>query len=110
MRFKEIEIRNFGSFADLNVKFGPGINVIEGLNETGKTQVMGAVIAAVLGESAVSIEHGGQSPSSLILSIQGKDSTETLTLVIAIDPEGRPAFNRQSSASTGSSKEHPSSE
>jgi hypothetical protein len=110
MRFKEIEIRNFGSFADLNVKFGPGINVIEGLNGTGKTQVMGAVIAAVLGKSAVSIENGGQSPSSLTLSIQGKDSTETLTLVIAIDPEGRPAFNRQSSASTGSPKEHPSSE
>ncbi len=58
MRFKEIEIRNFGSFADLNVKFGPGINVIEGMNGTGKTQVMGAVIAAVLGKSAVSTEAG----------------------------------------------------
>lgn len=110
MRFKEIEISNFGSFMGLNVKFGPGINVIEGLNRTGKTQVMGAVIAAVLGKSAISVENGGQSPSSLTLSIQGNDSIETLTLVIAIDPEGKPTFNRRSSTDTGSLKESPSAE
>ncbi len=46
----------------------------------------------------------------MTLSIQREDYIETLALAIGIDSGGRPAFKRQSSASTGSPKEQPSSE
>jgi hypothetical protein len=97
MRFKQIDIRNFGSFENLNVKFGSGINVIEGANATGKTQLTGAIIAAIIGKSALSIDAGGLSPSTVELSIEGHDTIENLTLMVSSDSGGRPSISRKSS-------------
>ncbi|MDO4437983.1 MAG: AAA family ATPase [Eubacteriales bacterium] len=37
MRFIELKIDGFGKFTDLNIKFKPGINIIFGRNEAGKS-------------------------------------------------------------------------
>ena len=37
MRFIELKIDGFGKFSDLNIKFKPGINIIFGRNEAGKS-------------------------------------------------------------------------
>jgi hypothetical protein len=111
MHFRQIDIRNFGSFENLNVKFGSGINVIEGANATGKTQLTGAIIAALIGKSALSIEDGGLGPSTLELSIEGHDTIENMALMVSSDRGGRPTINRKSSVDDMSSaKALPSSE
>ncbi len=111
MRFKQIDIRNFGSFESLNVKFGLGINIVQGANATGKTQLIGALIAALIGESALVFQEGVHGPSTLELSIEGHDIIEDLTLTVSRSGNGRPIVNRNSSVEgTNLAPARPSSE
>jgi ABC-type transport system involved in cytochrome c biogenesis ATPase subunit len=49
-----LDVRNFGPFPKLNVRFSPtGINVISGPNESGKTQLVGSIIFALFGEKSM---------------------------------------------------------
>lgn len=40
-----LHLKNFVAFADLTIKFSPGINIIIGENGTGKTQLLKAILA-----------------------------------------------------------------
>lgn len=111
MHFNEIVLRNFGSFEDLTVSFRPGLNVIEGQNATGKTQIVGAIIAAIVGKSALSIDEQGSGPSSLALALRGDKIRETVDLTVSIDSQGRPIVDQKTSAEKANSREaFPSSE
>ncbi len=46
MHLKEVKLERFTAFADLGVKFSPGINVLVGANGTGKTHLMKVCYAA----------------------------------------------------------------
>ena len=49
---------NFGSFKEHHVEFKPsGFSVITGETGSGKTQLAGAIVAAVLGKSALRIDE-----------------------------------------------------
>ena len=43
---KKLAIRNFCGFAALEVEFGPGVNIIAGLNGAGKTSLLKAAAMA----------------------------------------------------------------
>lgn len=54
MFFDMLDVRNFGPFPKLNVRFSPtGINVVSGPNESGKTQLVGSMIFALFGEKSI---------------------------------------------------------
>jgi len=48
MILRRVRIRRFKGFQDTTLTFGPGLNVIQGPNESGKTTVMEALFAALL--------------------------------------------------------------
>lgn len=50
MYFSEINLKNFGPFKDANFRFEPhAVNWLIGSNGSGKTQLMGAIVAAIVG-------------------------------------------------------------
>ncbi|WP_157768255.1 AAA family ATPase, partial [Burkholderia ambifaria] len=49
MFFKNLLLHHFGSYDRFEVAFDAGIKVIIGANATGKTQLIGALFAALIG-------------------------------------------------------------
>ncbi|MBD3170532.1 MAG: AAA family ATPase [candidate division Zixibacteria bacterium] len=47
MRIDKINVNNFGKFSDYAASFGSGINIIKGANESGKSTLVEAIIAAL---------------------------------------------------------------
>jgi len=47
MRLARLRIRNFGCLRDENLEFAPGVNIIRGPNEAGKSTLQAAIIAAL---------------------------------------------------------------
>jgi len=47
MRIERLRIRNFGCLRDVELEFDPGMNVIRGSNEAGKSTLQAAIIAAL---------------------------------------------------------------
>ncbi len=54
--FKELRISQFGKFKDTVFKFNPGINVISGKNEAGKSTVLEPSLD--LNKTETDIVHG----------------------------------------------------
>jgi len=82
--FSNVRLRNFGPFSDAEFRFEPhAINWISGHNDAGKTQLAGAIIAAIVGRAAVSIRAGGVGPSEVELTMEESGTTELAKLVIA---------------------------
>jgi DNA repair exonuclease SbcCD ATPase subunit len=52
MRIESIRLENYRCHADLTVQFGPGFNVIVGVNGSGKTSLLGAVCEALMSAKA----------------------------------------------------------
>jgi hypothetical protein len=52
MRLEQLDITGFGRLRDLSVEFGPGLTVISGCNESGKSTLGSAVRAALYGLDA----------------------------------------------------------
>ena len=49
MWIKSLEIDGFGCLADRSIEFGPGLTVVTGLNESGKSTLHAAILAAIFG-------------------------------------------------------------
>ena len=64
MMLKKLAIRNFCGFAALEVEFGPGVNIIAGLNGAGKTSLLKAAAMAAQqywsARSFFSVQHSMQ--------------------------------------------------
>lgn len=89
MFFTKLFLRNFGSFDHLEMTFKTGMNVICGHNGVGKTQLAGAIFAALIGKPAIRIDAAGTGPSTVGVSIHEGGTAENLTLTVSIDHDGQ---------------------
>ncbi|HEU4557886.1 MAG TPA: RNA-binding domain-containing protein [Longimicrobium sp.] len=95
MYFKRLVATNFGPFEKVDLLLHRlGVNVITGPNASGKTQLKGAIIAAVLGETALNIDDEGISPSTISLEIGEDEYTEITKIEISAVPGRRPVITR----------------
>lgn len=97
MFFKSLSLNHFGSFDHFKMTFNPGMNVIVGENGTGKTQLVGALLAALIGKPAIRVNTNGVGPSTVRVSINESGTVETLVLNVSIDHQGNPRIDHASS-------------
>lgn len=89
MYFRRLLLKNYGPFEKLEINFRPkGLNIIEGLNCTGKSQIAGAFLAAIIGKPALHIYKDGKLPALIELDIQENDHHEKIILTIDNDFAG----------------------
>ncbi|MBM3269458.1 MAG: AAA family ATPase, partial [Candidatus Sericytochromatia bacterium] len=71
MLVTRVKIRNFGIFQDAAFDFGPGLTVLEGPNEAGKSTLLAFLRWALFGTHAIPPLRGGQAEGSVCLQIPG---------------------------------------
>lgn len=99
MYFKQIRLRNFGPFSDAQFDFEPNaINWIIGNNASGKTQMVGAMLAAIVGKPALSLTAGGAGPSAVVLTLEEGDARETVSLHVTESSRGKPEVSKTTGA------------
>jgi len=85
VHINRLTLTNFGSFRNLTVAFpATGVSVISGPNASGKSQLIGAAIAAIVGPRVVSINRDGQGPSCIQLALADGGVEEIATLSVAV--------------------------
>lgn len=73
----EIEIRRFGPFESLNLSLQPGLNVVIGPNESGKTQLTGAILFGLFGGRRAGVKlNAGAETSSRVEIVLSDSSVE----------------------------------
>ncbi|MBC3871927.1 AAA family ATPase [Undibacterium oligocarboniphilum] len=86
MHITKVSLQNFGPFADSNFQFsGNKINIVTGNNASGKTQLCGAIIAAIVGRSAIHIAEQGIGPSLASATLVSGTSEEETILRVSND-------------------------
>jgi len=60
MIIKNLKLKNFCAFEDIDVDFSPKINIIIGENGTGKTQLLKSIYYAIIAKKEIAIEDLGQ--------------------------------------------------
>lgn len=65
---KRLKLNNVTRFDDLEISFGPGINVLVGANSTGKTHLLKVGYAILLAESELAIKNGSKATKEQITS------------------------------------------
>ncbi|WP_238865896.1 ATP-binding protein [Achromobacter xylosoxidans] len=99
MYFTQIRLRNFGPFSDAQFDFEPNaINWVIGTNGSGKTQMAGAMLAAIVGKPALSLTAGGVGPSTVVLTLEEGDARETVSLHVTESPGGKPEVSKTTGA------------
>jgi hypothetical protein len=82
MHFIRLTLSNFGPFRDITVHFpSSGVFTISGPNASGKSQIIGGVIAAIVGKLAVRVDPKGAGPSCVEL-VLGDGSTEEIARLV----------------------------
>lgn len=95
MYFTQIRLINFGPFSDAQFDFEPkAINWVIGNNASGKTQMAGAMVAAIVGRPALSLTAGGVGPSSVALTLGEGDARETVSLRVTESSRGSPEVSK----------------
>lgn len=90
MYFASVRLKNFGPFRYEEFSFQPyGINWLVGANASGKTQLVGAILGAVVGAPAVDVEPEGPGPTIVELDIREGSQSETARLDVYETPTGR---------------------
>ena len=93
MFFDNLRAQNFGPFDEINVSFRPdGLNIVYGSNASGKSQLAGAILAALIGKPALRIEPAGLGPSEVTLTVRDVAHQETIGIQIYIENSGTPAI------------------
>lgn len=108
MFFKSLLLHHFGSYDRFELSFDAGINIITGDNATGKTQLVGALFAALIGKPAIRVNSEGIGPSVVRVLIDEDGVVETLTLNVSVDHRGAARINRTSSTDARTSHVSPS--
>lgn len=88
MFFQSLSLQNFGPFESAEFVFRPGVNVIVGENGSGKSQLVGAIIAALIGRPALRINKDGTGPSRVDVIIREEDVVENLNLSVSLNQRG----------------------
>lgn len=89
MYFSRFRLKNFGPFTEQEINFTPkGLNIIEGQNCTGKTQIAGAILATIIGKPAIQIHKEGELPAALELEVCEGGHCERIKLSIDTDSVG----------------------
>lgn len=90
MHFTQVKLQNFGPFAEAEFRFEPGqVNVFYGGNGSGKSQMAGAILAAVVGRPALTITAGGSGPSVVELTMEDGEAVEPSTLIVVENPQDK---------------------
>lgn len=91
MYIKQVEVTNFGPFDTVKVDFTPNcLNVIKGNNCTGKTQLFGAILASLVGKSALRFDRGGIAPSIAATVLSETNYSERVLISCSLDSNGAP--------------------
>jgi len=91
MYFDNLELVNFGPFREFKIAFSPsGINLITGDNGVGKSQILGAIVFALIGKSAIRVYPDGEIPSKVTLTIREDTNFEVITRTLQ---EGDPKLH-----------------
>ncbi len=84
MHFVRLTLQNFGPFRHFTVEFPPsGVLVISGPNGSGKTQLIGAAIAAVVGKRVVALGSAEADSASVSLTLSDGTTEEVASLVVS---------------------------
>ncbi|MEW6370117.1 MAG: RNA-binding domain-containing protein [Pseudomonadota bacterium] len=95
MQFTQVKLRNFGPFSNAKFEFEIGrVNVFIGNNGAGKTQMVGAMLAAIVGQPALFITPGGVGPSSVELLMEDGEAVETVSLTVTENPQSKPDVSK----------------
>lgn len=71
MRLVELLLTNFRRFSDARIQFGPGLNLVWGPNESGKSTVYDAICCALFGrERGKTVENWNGGPCSVSLTYE----------------------------------------
>lgn len=88
MLIRRLQVANFGSFDSLEVEFPHrGVMQIAGPNNSGKTQLAGALLAGVAGKQVVGVGEGA-GPSRIALTVEANGWSETLTREFSMGAAG----------------------
>jgi len=74
--FKNLDIENFGPISHKHIEFSKGVNLIKGINSSGKTQIIGTIIYSILGKSVVNLNFNTELTSSVKLQLSDEDSIQ----------------------------------
>lgn len=84
MHFAHLILTNFGPFREIKVDFpSVGVSVISGENGSGKSQLLGGLVAGVMGSRAIGVDPAGTGPSSIVLGLQHESTQEVVRLEVA---------------------------
>ena len=93
MRLKEIVIQRYGPIRDIHLNFNPGMNVVYGANESGKTLLIDAVLKILLSDTITDfdeIDRVQEKPEGFVVMERGVDEIklsreETLSDYLTVD-------------------------
>lgn len=90
MYFSSVTLKNFGSFRDRRFEFRQhDINWVVGANGSGKTQLVGAIVATLVGRAAIEINADGEGPASVEIYIHEGKQAEIARLDVYEEPSGQ---------------------
>ncbi|CAB3963807.1 DNA replication and repair protein RecF [Burkholderia aenigmatica] len=94
MYIDNVSIKNFGPFSAAGFAFsGRSVTFVVGGNASGKTQLCGAIVAAIVGRSAIRVREGATGPSHVTVTLIEDDLTEVSTLSVSADSRGQIAVS-----------------
>ena len=93
MRLKEIVIQRYGPIRDIHLNFNPGMNVIYGANESGKTLLIDAILKILLSDTITDfdeIDRVQETPEGFVIMERGTDEIklsreETLSKYLTVN-------------------------
>lgn len=84
VHFIRLTLTNFGPFREMAVDFQPsGVFVVSGPNASGKSQLLGAAVAAIVGKRAIALDPTGVGPSNVALELGDGSAREVASLTVA---------------------------
>jgi len=90
MHFTYVALQHFSVFPSARFEFQPNkVNWLVGANGSGKTQLIGAMLAALIGRPAIDVEKGGAGPSVVELGIEDAGQLEIARLEVRESASGR---------------------
>lgn len=95
MHIARIQLKNFWPFRSFSCDFTAiGITTVHGRNESGKSQLLGSAVSALVGMDAIRLESAGSHPSSVRLSLKHEDRVEVLCLDVRNEAGGQVELER----------------